>query len=188
MFWSALQIFCFVVSETTIHIYFSCNLVGAISHTLCVLWWHPHLSYLLFKNHSCYCKLLFVLCERWKKIQCTNQNWTWSVRYLKIINTFRKQYLSWTKLFAKLKKWHLNFGRPSVDINFEIAHRTYSISVVVLFPIYRPFPCTMYLDLHWKQGRTKLSWPWYFLGAFRLHSPKTGIRSVLFCLSFRVRN
>ena len=86
------------------------------------------------------------------------------------------------------KKWHLNFGRPSVDINFEIAHRTYSISVVVLFPIYRPFPCTMYLDLCWKQGRTKLSWSWYFLGAFRLHSPKTGIRSVLFCLSFRVRN
>ena len=134
--------------------------------------------------HKTYSKLGLV---QFMQVTITNQNWAWSVRFLKIINTFRKQYLSWTKLFEKLKKkWHLNFGRPSVDINFEMAHRTYSISVVLLFPIYRPFPCTMYLDLRWKQGRTKLSW--YFLGAFRLHSPKTRIRSMLFCLSFRVRN
>ena len=50
------------------HIYlFSCNLVGAISHMLCIPWWHPHLSYLLCKNLSCHCKLLLVLCERWKQ-------------------------------------------------------------------------------------------------------------------------
>ena len=54
-----------------------------------------------------------------------------------------------------------------------MAHRIYSISVVVLFPIYRPSPCTMSLDLRWKQGRTKLSWSWYFLGAFRLHAALT---------------
>ena len=44
------------------HILFSCNLVGVIYDTLCVLWWHLHLSYLLCKDHSCHCKLLLVLC------------------------------------------------------------------------------------------------------------------------------
>ena len=61
---------------------FSCNLVGAISHTLCVLWWHPHLSYLLCKNHSCHCKLLFVLCERWKQMKL---NWI-ELNWILVIN------------------------------------------------------------------------------------------------------
>ena len=42
--------------------------MGAISHMLCVLWWHPHLSYLLCKTKSCHCKLLFMLCESWKQL------------------------------------------------------------------------------------------------------------------------
>ena len=46
------------------------------------------------------------------------------------------------------------------------------------------YNCTMYLDLHWKPGRTTQSWSQYFSGAFKLHSPSTGIRSMLFCLSF----
>ena len=51
--------------------------------------------------HKTYSKLGLV---QLMQVTITNQNWAWSVRYLKIINTFRKQYLSWIKLFEKLQE------------------------------------------------------------------------------------
>ena len=96
------------------HIYlFSCNLVGDISHTLCILWWQPHLSYYCEKNHSCNCKSLLVLCERWKQI-----NWTeLKIEFNYILKNTLK--LRGTKAWSQLHQWPSSYLSPGWD------HRIY---------------------------------------------------------------
>ena len=84
---------------------FSCNLVGAISHTLRILWWHPHLSYLLCKKS--FLSLFITLCIMWE-IKTNKLNW---IELNWIIKNKRKQKQTNKILESKAYNIHMAWGK-----------------------------------------------------------------------------
>ena len=73
---------------------------------LCVLCWHPHLSYLLCKNHSCHCKLLFVLLRdenKWIELNWIELDWI-ELNWIELnwieLNWIEVKWMKWMNMMS----------------------------------------------------------------------------------------